>query len=85
MLCAVIIPCNVKTYFWYLLVLYFNFCQMSQICSKMVIFLFSAYFGGHFFLIATAKVKLIPDFYTWDTVLINLNEEIGEKHFFFIF
>ena len=28
--------------------LHYFLCYMSQICSKMVIFLFSAYFGGHF-------------------------------------
>ena len=35
-----------------------NFLQNNQ-------FSFSANFGGHFFTIATAKVELIPDIYTW--------------------
>ena len=46
---------------------------MSQICSKMITLLFSAYFGGHFVTIATVKVKLLPDFY----------KKIGEKQFSF--
>ena len=56
---------------------------MSEMCSKMASFLFSAYFGGHFITIATVKVKLIPDLYTWVSVLINQSEEIGEKQFLF--
>ena len=52
---------------------------MSQICSKMVNFLLAASFNT----IVTVKVKLIPDFYTWAIFLINYQEEIGEKQFFF--
>ena len=33
--------------------------------------------------IATAKVKLIPDVYTWAIFLINLCEENSEKQFLF--
>ena len=33
-----------------------------------------------FVTIASTKVKLIPDFYTWAIVLKN-QEELGEKHF----
>ena len=36
----------------------------------MVIFLFSAYFGGLFVTIALVKVELIPDLYTLAIVLI---------------
>ena len=35
---------------------------MSQICSKMVTFLFSAYFAAIFVTIATVKIESIPDF-----------------------
>ena len=45
----------------------------------MVNFLFSACFGGHFVTIATVKVKQISDLYTWVIVLINQQEEFGEK------
>ena len=44
---------------------------MSQICSKMANFLFSAYFGGHFVTIETVKVKSKPVFYTSAIALIN--------------
>ena len=44
------VPCelssSVKIYFWYLLVLYVN-CSVKH-CSKMVNFLLSACFDGHF-------------------------------------
>ena len=33
--------------------------------------------------IATIKVNLMPDFYNWTFVLINLPEEVGEKQFLF--
>ena len=47
---------------------------MSQICSKMIIFLCLANFGGHFFTIAAVKVESMSDFYTLAIVLINLYE-----------
>ena len=47
----------------------------------MANFLFSDYFGGNFVTIATVKVKIIGDFYTLAIVLINIQEEIGEKLF----
>ena len=57
---------------------------MSQICSKMVIFLFSAYFGGHFITIAMVKVELMPDFYTLAIVLINQKDEPCEEQIYFL-
>ena len=44
---------------------------MSQICSKMVNFLFQPIMAAMFVTIATVKVKLIIDFNTWAVVLIN--------------
>ena len=38
---------------------------MSQICPKMVIFRISVYFAAILVTIATVKVKLIADFYTF--------------------
>ena len=38
--------------------LYKFLCYMSQICSKMVIFLFSAYFGGHFCYHSNCKSRI---------------------------
>ena len=63
--------------------LYINF---SVNCLKfvplVVDFLFSACFGGHFFVtIAQVKVKLIPDLYIWAIVLIIKQEEICRKQF----
>ena len=50
----------VKISFWYLFVLYVNFSvKRLRIRSKMVNFLFSACFDGHFVTIATVKVKVI--------------------------
>ena len=37
--------------------------QKTPFCSKIAIFLFSAYFGVHFVTIATVKVKLISDLF----------------------
>ena len=55
---------------------------LNQICSKMVTFLFSAYFGGHFCYHSNGKkVQSIPDLYTWAIVLINYKEETSEKQF----
>ena len=51
---------------------------------KMANFLVLADFGGHFCYTNTnhtVKVKIIQDFYTLTFVLINLQEEIGEKQF----
>ena len=45
-MCALIILSPIKVSFWYLLVLYV-FYQKSQICSKIVSLIFSAYFGCH--------------------------------------
>ena len=47
-------------------------------------FLFSAYFGAIFVTIATVKVKLISDLYTWAIVLINYQEEFDEKRISFL-
>ena len=43
----------------------FIFLSIVSNCSKILIFLLSAYFCGNFVTIATVKVKLIPDIYTW--------------------
>ena len=56
---------------------------MSPICSKMVIFLFSAYFAAIFVTIATVKVESIPDLYTLAFVLINQYEETCEEQLLF--
>ena len=48
----------------------------------MANFLFSAYNVAIFVTKATDTVKIIRSFYTLAFVLINLQEEIGEKHFF---
>ena len=56
---------------------------MSQICSKMAIFLFTAYFGGHFVTIKTIKVEAMPDFYTLAIVLINYYDETCEEQLLF--
>ena len=70
-----------KCIFGNLLVFFVNFCQTSQICFKKANFLFSAYFGYHFFVtIATVKFKIVLYFYSLAFNLINLQEEIGEKH-----
>ena len=45
--------------------------SVNALCSKKVSILFSAYFGGLFFTIASAEVKLIIGFYTFVIVLIN--------------
>ena len=44
-------------------------------CSKVVNYLFSAYFGGQFLL-------PLPDFHNWSIVLINKLEEFGDKYFY---
>ena len=56
---------------------------MSTFCSKMVNFLFSAYFGGHFVTIEMVKAKLISDLYPWDIVLLNKQEHFGQKQYLF--
>ena len=38
-----------------------------------------------FVIIATVKVKLITDFYTWAFALINQREEIGKKQLIFLY
>ena len=66
-----------------ILIICWNFLgQMSQICSKMVIFLFSVYFGGHFCYHSNGKSQI-------DTRLVHLRyysseliEKIGEKNTF---
>ena len=50
-------------------------CQMSQICSKMVTFLFSPYFGSHFCYHSKVKSWINTRLYTWVIVLINYQEE----------
>ena len=51
---------------------------MSQICSKMVTFLFLAYYSGHFCYHSNGKSQI-------NTRLLHLGycEEIGEKQFSF--
>ena len=55
---------------------------MSQICSKTVTFLFSAYFAANFFTIATVNVNLISDFYTWAIVLIKIKIDKDKEALF---
>ena len=45
---------------------------MSQICSRMVTFIFSAYFGSHFYYYNNGKVEFIAEFYTWTIALIDI-------------
>ena len=47
----------------------------------MANFLFSAYFGGHFFTIATVKVIIIRDFYTLALFLINYKKKFVKNNF----
>ena len=56
---------------------------MSQIVPKWSLSYFQPILMANFVAIATVKVKLIPDFYTWAIVLINLIAEIGENQFLF--
>ena len=56
---------------------------MSQICSKMANFLFTAYFDDHFCYHSNGKAKPIPEFYTSDIVQTNYLKEITEKQFLF--
>ena len=50
----------------------------------MVIFVyFQPIFVAIHVTIATIKVNLMPDFYNWTIVIINLPEEVGEKQFLF--
>ena len=44
---------------------------------------FQPILAAFFVTITAVKVELIPDFYTWAIVLVNLLEEIGEKQFLF--
>ena len=57
---------------------------MSQMCSKMVIFLFSAYFDGHFCYHSNNKSNYYQTL-TLVIVLINKKEKNGYKQPFFFF
>ena len=46
---------------------------------SVTISLFQPILSGIFVTISTVKVTLMPDFYTWDFLLINQSEEIGDK------
>ena len=56
---------------------------MSQICSKMVIFLFQPILVAIFVAIATVKVESMPDFYTLAIILIIWYEETCEEQLLF--
>ena len=58
---------------------------MSQICSKMVIFLFSAFLAAIVVTIATVKVESIPGLHTLTIVLINKYEETCEEQLLFFY
>ena len=72
MLCAMIISSSVKISFWYLLALYVN-CSVKHLnlAPKWSISYFQSILAAIFVIIATVKVKLISDLYTWAIVLIN--------------
>ena len=65
-----------------MLVLYVNF---SVIClnfaPKWSVSYFQPILAAIFVTIATVKVKITPDLYSWVIVLINQQEELGEKQF----
>ena len=54
---------------------------MSQMCSKMAIFLFQPILAAIFVTMATIKLESIPDFYTCATVVISLKEETSQSNF----
>ena len=60
--------------------LYFN-CSVKRLkfAPKWSIFYFQPVLVAIFVTIATVKVKLISDLYTWVIVVINQKEEFGEK------
>ena len=73
---------SVKISFWYLLVLYVNFSvKRLKFAPKCPISYFQPTLAAMFVTKATVKVKIIGDFNTLAIVLINLQEEIGEKQF----
>ena len=60
--------------------LYVNFSvKRLKFALKWQISYFQTTLAAIFVTIATVKVKIIGDFYTLGIVLINLQEEIGEK------
>ena len=62
--------------------LYVNFSvKHLKFALKWTISYFQTTLEGIFVTIATVKVKIIGEFYTLAIVLINLQEEIGEKLF----
>ena len=66
--------------------LYVNFSVKCLKFAKNGHFsIFQSILVAIFVTIAMVKVKLIPDFYTWTTVLINQYEKIGEKNNFYFF
>ena len=58
---------------------------MSQLCSKMANFLFSAYFGGHLCYHSNGRSQTKPEFYTLAIALINYLKETTEKQLLFFF
>ena len=58
---------------------------MSQICSKMVNFIFQPMLAVSFVTIATVKVKIIPYFYTWAIVLKTNKKNFVKKAIFIYF
>ena len=69
-------------FYGYLLVLFDNFSvKHLKFALKWPISYFQPILAAIFVTIATIKVKIIRDLYTLAIVLINLQEEIGEKQF----
>ena len=65
--------------------LYVNFSvKRLKFAPKWPISNFQPIFATIFVTIATVKVKIIRGFYTLVIVLINLQEEIGEKQFLYL-
>ena len=63
--------------------LYVSFSVKSlKFAPKWSLSNFYPFLAVIFVTIATVKVKLIPDIYTWANVLINLYKENGENHFY---
>ena len=67
-----------------MLVLCVNFAvKCLKTAPKWSLFYFQPILVAIFVTIATVKVKLIPDFYTWAIVLINLYKDFAEKQILF--
>ena len=64
--------------------LYVN-CSVKRLkfAPKWSISYFQPVLAAIFVTIATVKIKLISDFYTWVIALINQKEEFGEKRISF--